>query len=252
MLFKDENIWIIGASSGIGEELAKQLADEGATLILSARREDELKRIKKELSGKGHLLTPLDVADSKQVSKAANSISKKVKRIDRVIFMAAIYSPRNIADMDVDFTRQLIEVNLLGGIYTSCAILPIFKKQKSGQLALCASCAGYTGLPGGQPYSASKAGLINFAESLCSEVGKNIDIKVINPGFVHTPMTYKNDFDMPMSIGVGQAAKAIIKGLKKKSFEISFPRVFIFIMKLLALMPYPIKLFFTRKMVKKT
>lgn len=247
MSFENEHIWIIGASSGIGAALAKELAHQGATLVLSARREEDLEKLNQELGGKHHVYA-LDVANSEEVQNTAHAIVKKVEKIDRVIFMAAIYRPANINKMDTAFAKQLVEVNLLGAIYTTYAVLPIFNKQQSGQITLCGSVAGYTGLPGGQPYSATKAAIINLAESLYAEVDDFIDVKLINPGFVRTRITDKNQFHMPMRIEPEQAAKAIASGLNKKAFEIHFPKRFTLLVKLLRLMPYPITLFLTRKM----
>ncbi len=250
MSFENEHIWIIGASSGIGEALASELSQQGATLLLSARRKEELERLNQELGGRHHIY-PLDVSDSEQVRQTAEAILDKVETLDRVVFMAAIYRPADIDDMDIDFARQLVEVNLLGAIYTTYAILPVFKRQHSGQIVLCGSVAGYTGLPGGQPYSATKAAIINFAESLYAEVGDYIDVKVINPGFVRTRMTDKNAFHMPMRIEPEQAAKAIAKGLRSRRFEIHFPKGFTFWVKQLRLLPYSVKLFLTCKLANR-
>ncbi len=247
MSFQGEHIWIIGASSGIGEEVAKQLAQQGATLILSARREDELKALNQSLGGK-HIVAPLDAANATTIEKALKTITNAVTKIDRVMFLAAVYEPTAIRKMDLEFASKTMQINLLGAMALTQALLPVFDKQGGGQLVLCASVAGYMGLPNGQPYSASKAALLNFAESLyAEEQGKN-DIKVINPGFVRTPMTDKNNFDMPMRIEPEQAASAIIAGLKQRGFEIHFPKKFTYIMKLIRSLPYWLQLPIIRKM----
>lgn len=247
MAFDGEHIWIIGASSGIGKALAEELAHQGATLILSARSEDDLKKLNKELGG-NHLVYPLDVAENKQVTQTVKAITKEVKTLDRIIFMAAIYKPADIEEMDVEFATKLIDVNVMGAIRVSYAVLPVLEKQEQGQIVLCGSVAGFTGLPGGQPYSASKAAIINFAESLYAEVPENIDVKLINPGFVRTRMTDKNPFPMPMRIEPEDAAKHIAKGLKRRSFEIHFPKGFTFIVKFLRALPYCLTLFITRRL----
>ncbi len=247
MSFKDEHIWIIGASSGIGKAVANVLAAQGAMLILSARREEELDILNHELGGQ-HSVMPLDVADITSIQKALKAIIKKTKCIDRVIFLAAIYEPTPIRKMDLELARKTIQVNLLGGMAVTQVLLPIFDKQEGGQLVLCASVASYVGLPNGQPYSASKAALLSFAESLYAEEQGKIDIKVINPGFVRTPMTDKNTFDMPMRIEPEQAAAAIVKGLKESGFEIHFPKRFTYIMKFLSSLPYGLMLKILKKM----
>lgn len=249
--FKGEHIWIIGASSGIGEALATRLAQGGATLILSARREEELQRLNEALGG-GHHVMPLDVGDGEATQQIAQQIADKVTKLDRVIFLAAIYKPADIQARDVAFTQQLVQVNLTGAILTTYAVLPIFDTQKSGQIVLCGSVAGYTGLPGGQPYSATKAGVMNFTESLHAEAPSYVDVKLISPGFVRTRITDKNTFKMPMRIEPQQAAEAIAKGLKARAFEIHFPKAFTFMVKFLRFLPYPIALWLTGKMKGKT
>lgn len=240
MAYKHEMIWIIGASSGIGYALAQLLAEQGATLILSARREEELKKLQAQL-GENHLIYKLDIANPIEIKEVCAKIANLETRLDRVILMSALYKPGKIAMMDLDFMSKMVDVNLKGAIYLTHEIIPIFEKQKSGQLALCGSVAGYTGLPNAQPYSATKAALINFTESLAIETPDYIDIKLISPGFVKTPMTDKNDFTMPMIITPKQAALAIVNGLHKKAFEIHFPKKFTYFLKLISILPYPLK-----------
>ena len=247
MDFSGEHIWIIGASSGIGEALATELSNAGATLILSARREEELQIINASLGG-NHVVMPLDVGDAEAIERTAHEISKTIPKLDRVIFLAAIYKPANINDRDVEFTQKLVEVNLTGAILTTYAVLPIFEAQSSGQIVLCGSVAAYTGLPGGQPYSATKAGIANFTESLYAEAPDYIDVKLISPGFVRTRITDKNNFAMPMRIEPEQAARAIAKGLKARAFAIHLPKAFTYAVKFLHFLPYPVTLWLTRKM----
>ena len=139
---KNKNIWIIGASSGIGEALARELHTEGAHLILSARSEDKLNAINEDLGGK-HTVIPVDASDAKGLEKAAKSIGK----IDSVIFMAAIYAPHSNKPHKLDFVHNMINVNLGGAYNTVYAVLPIMEKQGFGQIVLCGSVAGYRGLP---------------------------------------------------------------------------------------------------------
>lgn len=239
--FKGETIWVIGASSGIGADLAKYLAARGARLVLSARRASALETLQQAL-GSEHTCLSLDVSDTDAVKEAVVHLEQQVGQIDRVIFMAAIYQPTGVSKMDLAFTEQLLRVNVLGAMAVSQAVLPMLKRAERGQLALCASVAGYMGLAHGQPYSASKAALINFAQSLYAEVSDAVDIKLINPGFVRTPMTDKNQFEMPFRLEPEEAAKAIAEGLLKKRFEIHFPKVFTMSLKLIAVLPYWLQL----------
>lgn len=254
MKFVDgKRIWIIGASSGIGAALAAELASRGARLILSARREEKLNALNKEIDG-GHEVYPLDISDQGAVKKAVDTLSGKHKekrvRIDSVILLAGAYAPATIADMDIDKGHKIVDVNFGGFLNVVHYILPVLKAQKNkGQLVLCGSVAGYRGLPKGQPYSATKAAIMNFAESLWVEE-KDLDIKLISPGFVETPMTDKNDFEMPMKIKPAAAAQAIAEGLTKKSFEIHFPKKFTFIMKFLRILPHIMYYPLAKRMLK--
>lgn len=246
MSFQGDIIWVIGASSGIGRTLAIELAGQGAKLVLSARRKDELESLRLRL-GEQHMIFPLDVTDSDLTLRTAQAIRAANGRITRVIFMSAAYTPMQLDALDMQVSKHMVDVNLFGALSVVNAVLPIMKEQKAGQIALCGSVAGYVGLPGGQPYSATKAAIINLAETLRAECEKPIDVKLISPGFVRTPLTDKNNFSMPMIIAPEVAARAIARGLKSKQFEIHFPKRFTFLLKLLRLLPYGLIFSITRK-----
>jgi short-subunit dehydrogenase len=247
MTYKNEIIWVIGASSGIGYALAVELAARGATLALSARRKEELEKLKERI-GEHHMIYPLDVTDTELTMRTAKAIHAANGRIDRVIFMSAAYSPMQLDSLDMLFTRHMVDVNIMGAFNVVYAVLPLLKDQKSGQIALCGSVAGYTGLSGGQPYSATKAAVMNIAESLAAECPSHVDVKLISPGFVRTPLTDKNNFSMPMIITPEAAAKAIVNELHSKRFEIHFPKKFTLMLKLLRLLPYALALKITKKL----
>ncbi len=237
-MFENNRIWIIGASTGIGAELAKALAKQGARIALSARDNEKLLEVKSSLEGIDHGTYSLDVTDAEKVKATAERVAKDFGRIDSVIFMAAAYKPHDGKEPDIATVKQIIDVNFTGALNVVYSALPILKLQGKGQIVLCASVAGFRGLPNGQPYCATKAALINLAESLYIEnKDKNIDIRVINPGFVKTRLTDKNDFEMPFIITADKAAKYIVKGLKGSKFEIHFPKRFTYFMKLLRILP---------------
>ena len=145
--------------------------------------------------------------------------------------------------------RKIIETNLLSVFNILEVVVPVLRSQNQrSQLAICASAAGYVGLPGSQPYGSSKAGLIHLVESLKAEYGKSIDIKLINPGFVESRLTDKNEFYMPFRITAEKAAKRISSGLNSRKFEIHFPKRFTYLMKLVAFLPYSIYFFFFRQL----
>lgn len=264
--FSGKNVWIIGASSGIGKALAHDLAQQGASIILSARSEDKLKDVQQNIPQTygqdplSHNICAFDASDLEAVQQAVKDVRSMLQntpseigktaatqnpsaQIDRIIFLAALYDPMPLDGLDLEKAKNLFDVNVMSIFYLIDTILPILKGQKDkSQLAICGSVAGYRGLPNGQPYSASKAAVINITESLHSEIQKSehsnkIDVKLISPGFVETPLTAKNDFDMPMIITPEKAAKYISKGLVKSGFEIAFPKRFAFIMKTLRFIP---------------
>lgn len=236
--FKGKYIWIIGASSGIGAALAQELSRLGAIIALSARREEKLEEVKGLLQGGDHLVVSIDVADEASVSNACDKIGEHFPRIDSVIFMPALYTPHDGRLKPISLIRDMVEVNFTSAYSVLYAVLPHFRKQGFGQIALCASVAGYRGLPTGQPYCATKAALISLAESWKLDfAGENIDVRVICPGFVKTPLTDKNDFHMPMMISSERAAQYIAKGLLRNAFEIHFPKKFTVWAKFIRIVP---------------
>lgn len=239
-------VWIVGASSGIGAATARALSQAGANIILSARRESELHEVRQTLTGANHQILPFDVSDYAQTKQAF----KTIKRLDRVIFFAAVYDPSEKGRADIVFIQKSLQVNI-GGVYNVLdVVLPFFESQGQGQVNLCGSVAGYIGLPNAQPYASTKAAITNLAESLYVEYeSKNIDVKLISPGFVRTPMTDKNQFKMPMMIEVEEAARYIAKGITSSSFEIHFPKKFTWFVKLLRLLPYWLSFRLTKKLV---
>ncbi len=245
--FTGKTVWIIGASSGIGAELAVALSKQGCDLILSARRESALQDVLSKMNTGNHRVLAFDIADYTQTAQAFSSIDQ----LDCVVHMAAVYDPSRQGRNDIHIIQKSLRVNLEGVFNMLTLVKPFFIKQGHGQIALCGSVAGYIGLPHSQPYAATKAAIINLAESLYVECKtKGVDVKLINPGFVRTPLTDKNSFDMPMMIEVDEAADAIVKGLVSTSFEIHFPKKFTLILKLMQLLPYWISLKFNKHLLK--
>ncbi len=245
---KGKHIWIIGASSGIGAALARELSERGAIVALSARRENALIKLKEELKGDEHIVVPADAGDDESVLSAFQTITEKFPKLDSAIFMAAAYTPHDGRPKTLSVIKDMVNVNLTGAFRMVDAVYPYFKNQGNGQIVLCASVAGFRGLPTGQPYCATKAALISLAETLHVDFKPfNIDVKVINPGFVKTPLTAKNDFRMPMMIEADRAAHKIVDGLTSGAFEINFPKAFIFVMKILNLLPNVIYLWLSKK-----
>lgn len=245
-----ETIWIVGASEGIGEALAREYAARGARLVLSARSEGKLEALAERLGGGAtgaHTVIPLDVSDNASVEAAADRIALLFP-VDRVINLAAIYDPGKAAEIDPEMAAKIVEVNLTGSLFVAQAAVRVLRK--GGQLVLTGSVAGYIGLPQGQIYSATKAGVINLAETLRAELKGRIDVRLVSPGFVDTRLTGENDFTMPALMEPPDAAKAIAEGLDRNRFEIHFPRRLTLVLKLLRALPYWASLPLTGRLVR--
>ncbi|MDF1856570.1 SDR family NAD(P)-dependent oxidoreductase [Pseudooceanicola sp.] len=241
-----ETIWIIGASDGIGAALARDWAQRGARLILSARSAERLEDLAASL-GPAHLALPLDVSNRESLVAAAAQIAR-IGPLDRVLHLAAMYDPGKIAALNPETAAQIVTVNLTGSFHIAQIAPPLLRT--GGQLALCGSVAGYIGLPQGQIYSATKAGVINLAQSLHAELAGRYDVRLISPGFVDTRLTQRNAFTMPAMVTPEIAARAIIKGLDKRRFEVHFPRRLTYALKLLSALPYWAALPLTRRLTR--
>ena len=213
-------------------------------VALSARNADALQHLRQQLPAPAagqpeHQVQPLDVSQPATLQKAQDQILQGWPDIRRIIYLAADYQPMQLATLDLNAVHRIFNINLLGAYHTLASLLPYLLQQPPGaQIALCASVAGYRGLPNSQPYAATKAGLINLAESLHAEHGKHLDIRLINPGFVNTRLTAKNTFIMPCCITPAQAARYIANGLNRRCFEIHFPKRFTYTIKLLRALPH--------------
>jgi NAD(P)-dependent dehydrogenase (short-subunit alcohol dehydrogenase family) len=235
--------WITGASSGIGRGVALELARRGWTVAISARRPAELEAVALEAAGlPGRIIAhPCDVTDPEAVRGAAETVARAHGPIALSFFNAGVAPYVQAPDIDIPAFRQAVEVNMLGVVNGLAAVMPGMAAQGFGQIAVNASVAGYGGLPRSAAYGATKAGLINMCESLkfdCDNLG--LVLQLVNPGFVETPLTGKNDFPMPFIMKGDDAAKRVCDGFEKGGFEITFPRRFAYLLKAVNLLPYPL------------
>lgn len=240
-------VWVTGASTGIGAEICKQLAAEGVVVAASARNVDALNAL-----GKGVHAFPVDVSNEAAVAETFAAIEQAHGPVDLIIAGAGIYTPASAADFRPDMFRRMYEVNYLGVINVLAAALPRFRARRAGHLSWIASVSGYRGLPKAAAYGPTKAALINLAESLKPELDRDgVKVSVINPGFVRTPMTSVNDFEMPFLMEPADAAKATIAGLARGKFEVAYPTPFVAIMKIGRLLPYRLFFWISRKYLLK-
>ena len=232
-----KNIWITGASSGIGKALAIKFAREGWKVAASARRENLLKELNQENENIHPF--PLDVTNIDQCKTVFENIVEKFKNIEISIFGTGIHDPKSEKKFNLDKIRKIMEVNYFGTMNSINAVYDYYNNKKSGQISIISSVAGYRGLPAAGAYCASKSALTSFAETLQFEMKrKNVRVSLISPGFIKTPMTDQNDFPMPMIKSPEFAAEQIYIGLiKKKGFEIHFPKAFTYFLKFLRILP---------------
>ena len=243
-------VWITGASQGIGEAVAIAMAREGLIVAASARSEERLEALANQSTElKGSIIPyPLDVTDQTAVTETVNKIIEAHGCIDQAILNAGTYISTPATEFTSSAVRQQVELNLMGVCHCLEPLIASMKKQGKGTIAINASLAGYRGLPRAAGYGATKAALINMAESLNTELSEvGIAIKVINPGFVKTPLTNKNRFPMPFLMEVDKAAEVIVKGMKGRQFEIRFPRIFAAILGILRRLPYPLYFWLIRR-----
>lgn len=228
-------VWIVGASTGIGAATARQLMEQGAQVAISARRQPALD----ELSHGRMLPLALDVTDHASVIRARDAILAGWPRIDLVLLVAGGYNEMRADSFDLAAANRLIDLNLRGVFNCLDAALPVLLGQGAGGVGIVASVAGYGGLPKALVYGPTKAALINLTESLFLDLRpRGIAVYQINPGFVDTPLTAKNDFHMPALMSAEDAAAEMIAGIERGQFQIHFPKRFTNSMRLARLLPY--------------
>lgn len=227
-MLQDKVILITGASGGIGEELAKQLASEGCSLALIARRYEKLSLLESELRGRGKAKAvkafKCDVSQHADVRNAVKEILKEFGKIDIAILNAGVSLKQNGNELNSEIAKKTLDINVLGMVYFFEELIPGFMEEKQGIIAGVSSLADSRGFPIAGFYSASKAAATIFLESQRIRLKKfGIKVLTVKPGFVKTPMTDKNNFPMPFMIGVEKAAEIIIRGIRKEKSIIQFP-----------------------------
>ncbi len=231
-----QRVWIIGGSTGIGRATAVLLRNAGAFVAVSARKADALNALAAEHPGL--LPLPLDLNDIDAVARAQSTLVKKWNGIDLILCAAGAYTPTRAWELTPERVDEMMGVNLISTMKATALLIPLLLKQGSGTIAFISSVAGYRGLPKALVYGPSKAALTNFAETLYLDLHeKGIGVVVVSPGFVRTPLTAQNEFNMPALIEPEEAAEEIKAGLEAGVFEIHFPRRFTRVLKFLRWWP---------------
>ncbi len=225
MGFKDRVVIITGASSGIGWALAKEFAGQGARVGLLARREEELKKLTGEIHALGRTAeyAVADVRERQTLIDAIRSLETRLGPCDVLIANAGVGSTNTRDDLNVNGAEKVIEVNLLGVIYSIEAVLPAMLQRGNGQIVAMSSLAAYKGLPSAAAYCASKAGLNAYIESLRIELhGKGVSFTTICPGFIQTPMI-ENNKGMFLIMSAEKAARKMVRAIRQKKKVYNFP-----------------------------
>lgn len=244
-------VWLIGGSSGIGFKLVKQYLQNDTIVIASARKATTSNTLAELLLlyPKTLRLLDMDVTDELSVAKTTEHAWSLFNRIDVCFYNAGVYESMKVASWDFKHFEMMNQVNYLGALRVILSLTPLFEQQGYGSFVCNASISSYIGLPYGGGYSAPKAALLNFCESIQPELmAKNIKVQVINHGFVKTRLTVKNDFEMTQLLEPSEAAKIIYEKLQKPyRFEIRFPFLLTTFLNILRMLPYKISLALTKK-----
>ncbi len=227
--WRDQVVWLVGASTGIGRATAQELHARGARAIVSARNAQALDDFARRHAGSEAIA--LDATDREAMRAAAATIVQRHGRIDLAVYCAGHYRPMRATAFDLDDALRHQRVNYVGALHLLDAVLPqLIAQGQAGQpahLSLVSSVAGYRGLPKALAYGPTKAALINLGETLYLDLQPlGVGVSVINPGFVDTPLTAQNEFRMPALISSDEAARQIVAGWEKGRFEIHFPKRF--------------------------
>ena len=233
-IFQDKVVWITGASSGIGEALAVNFAKRGAKLVLSARRTEELERVKKSLHVPEEkvFILPLDLSDTSDIDSLTQQVIQRFRHIDILVNNGGISQRSLTKDTPIGIDRKLMEINFFGTVAITKSVLPFFLKQNAGQIIVISSISGKFGFYLRSAYAATKHALHGFFESLRMEVDKNnIHVLLVCPGKIKTNISLnaltstgekhnKMDNSTEEGLSAEACAEQIIKGVEKGKEEI--------------------------------
>jgi short-subunit dehydrogenase len=236
-------VWLTGASSGIGEALATELAARGCRLALTARRAERLEEIRARLAANGAqvMALPGDTTDRDRMLELGRMLEEQLGPLDIALLNAGTYEPVTPDTFTADVFRRHVDVNVMGTVHCIEAVMPGMRRRRAGRIAVVASVTGFAALPRAAAYGATKAFLISMCDSLRAHLAADgVEVTVVNPGFVRTPLTEQNEFEMPFVIEAAQAARTIADGLERGKPEISFPWRMAVVMKTLGALPGPL------------
>jgi short-subunit dehydrogenase len=231
--WQGKRYWLVGASEGLGRALAHVMSEAGAELIVSARSKDRLESLVNELPNVASYVQ-VDVSDRAQVEAAA----KEIGPIDGVVYLAGVYWPMSATQWDNEKADLMGEINFLGASRVVGAVIKPMIARGSGHIVLTGSLSGFRGLPGAIGYASSKAGMMALAESMQADLHRTaVNVQLVNPGFIETRLTDKNDFSMPFIMSPEDAARAVFDHMQTERFKKSFPLMFSWVFRLSQFLP---------------
>jgi short-subunit dehydrogenase len=227
-----KTLLITGATSGIGKALAEHAANSGYNVIACGRNENVLDSLSEHTNIQACQFDVTSLEDTRE--------ALRTQTFDVAILNAGTCEYVDVDDFEPDMFRRVFEPNFFGVVNCVDAILPVLKK--GNKVVIVDSMARLLPFTRSQAYGASKAALHYFTKSLEVDLhDKGIDVQAVSPGFVETPLTDKNDFEMPMKITASEAAKAMLKGIESNKQTIFFPRLFGLILRFMHILPTPIQ-----------
>jgi NAD(P)-dependent dehydrogenase (short-subunit alcohol dehydrogenase family) len=248
----NRRIWLTGASSGIGLALAEELLKAGHQVALTARTLEPLEALDQRFAHQV-LLVPGDVSDPEQVTAIGERIAQVWGAVDTVILNAGTCEYIDASRFDASMVERVVKTNLIATAYCIQEALALLRRGERPHLVGVASSVALLPLTRSEAYGASKAGLRYLLQSLRIDLAREgIDVTVVSPGFVDTPLTAKNDFPMPMRWSAPKAARYIAERLERsrRPLEIAFPFVFILVLKAIAALPARLQLALCKRMVR--
>ena len=232
-IWTGKRYWIVGASEGLGEALARKMSSAGAHLILSARNETKLNELAASLPGQATVV-PMDIADSASVAAAA----ARAGEVDGIVLLAGVYWPMPATDWNADHAVAMADVNFTGFLRVLGHVVPAMVARDAGHIVITGSLSGFRGPPGAIGYGASKAAVMSLAESMHADLRRTgVEVQLANPGFIRTRLTEKNDFTMPFIMEPDAAAQAMFDHMNSGLFKRNFPTVFSWVFRLSQFMP---------------
>ncbi len=225
--------WIIGASEGLGRALAMLMSRSGVELVISARSDDRLHELADELPGRARVV-PCDVSDTASVERAVEAAGE----VDGVVYLAAVYWPMKATEWDAAKAEAMADINLGGCLRVVGRVVPGMIRRGHGHIVLTGSLSGYRGLPGNVGYGTTKAAIMNLAESMRADLhGTGVEVQLVNPGFIRTRLTEKNDFAMPGLMEPEAAARTVFEHMNGDALSRAFPFWFSLVFRLGRFLP---------------